>query len=729
MKRILPLPPRSNRLPALLALLATVSPPLHAQQTHVVGDAAYADFAAGERERLSLSVRGKLETSPGLEKLTDLEAGVLWAAVPDGEGGLWISAGGEVSLLHMDAEGATEEIFTSGAVLGNGLAADEEGSVYLGTSPDGRIYRLPAGAEKPEAFARLPVDYIWNLAWEEGRLWATTGLPAALYRIDPASGEAVEIFTAREDHFQSHLFADGAHFLGGNPSGSVYRVEADGSARSLLSLPESEVRGLAVDEAGLLWILGYQDKGGSGMQGSDESPEEAFQRMMREAQGGGKEARKETGGPSARTRLYRQNKDGFVLPTWEVPEAGGSSLAIFGGGVKLVGAESGGALYAVSNRNRWSRVVDLPAGGDVLRIVPDPAREGSVFILSSQPASVHRLGGPATEKGVFTSRVHDATQPVNWGTVELLVEGAPELTVETRSGNSPAPDATWSDWKALEGALGGGFYRADAGIRASRFLQYRITLTETAPGDALRRSRLFVQLPNEVPVVSKVISLPYAVEARRTPANGRGFGYEALFREEDLAKLESEGGERLQFLRKTGGGQRTFFWRAQDPNGDPLVFDLYLHDRQSDRRLLIGRDHEDPFWTLSTDGFEEGVYQLEVVARDHWDREGEGTPGHGFSEDFLIDHLAPGIGEVTVEPEGADGGVIRFVVEDGFSVIEAVEIGFAGGPLRPVVPEDGLYDRLRETFRVPLPDGVDPDGANPRIRAVDESGNEALRVP
>lgn len=724
MKRILPPLFSLSGVHLIAALFPVITTSGFSQQTHVVGDVHYADFAAGERERLSLSVRGKLETSPGLEKLTNLEAGVLWAAIPDGEGGLWISAGGEVSLLHMDAEGATEEVFTSGAVLGNGLARDDAGTVYLGTSPDGRIYRLPAGADKPEAFARLPVDYIWNLAWAEGSLWAATGLPAALYRIDPESGEAEEIFTAREDHLQAHLYAEGAHFLGGNPSGSVYRVEADGSAESLLSLPESEVRGLALDSEGLLWILGYEDKGGSGLQASDESPEEAFQRMMREAQAGGKETRKEKGGPKARTRLYRKNNDGFVLPVWEVPEAGGSSLAIFGGGVKLVGADSEGALFAVSSRNRWSRVVDLPAGGDVLRIVADPAREGSVFILSSQPAAVHRLGGPAREKGVFTSRIHDATQPVQWGTVELLVEGAPELAVETRSGNSPGPDDTWSDWEALEGSRSAGFFRADMGISAARYLQYRVTLTETTPQDALWRSRLFVQLPNEVPVVSKVISLPYAVEARRTPANGRGFGYESLFREEDLSKLEGEGQERLQFLRKLGKGKRSFFWRARDPNGDPLVFDLYLHDRQRDRRLLLQRDREDPFWVLATDGFEEGVFQLEVVARDHWDEDGAAAAGHGFSEDFLIDHLAPAIVEVRLQ-----GGVLTFVVEDGFSVIEAVEVGFAGGPLRPVVPEDGLYDRLRESFRIPLPETADPDNAELRIRAVDESGNEALRVP
>ena len=256
MKRILPPLFSLSGVHLIAALFPVITASGFSQQTHVVGDVHYADFAAGERERLSLSVRGKLETSPGLEKLTNLEAGVLWAAIPDGEGGLWISAGGEVSLLHMDAEGATEEVFTSGAVLGNGLARDDAGTVYLGTSPDGRIYRLPAGADKPEAFARLPVDYIWNLAWAEGSLWAATGLPAALYRIDPESGEAEEIFTAREDHLQAHLYAEGAHFLGGNPSGSVYRVEADGSAESLLSLPESEVRGLALDSEGLLWILG-----------------------------------------------------------------------------------------------------------------------------------------------------------------------------------------------------------------------------------------------------------------------------------------------------------------------------------------------------------------------------------------------------------------------------------------------------------------------------------------
>ncbi len=720
--------PPSRWYPTVVPLLALAAASLQGQQTHILGDSGYDDFAAGERERLSLGGRGKLETAPGMEKLAELDSGPLWAAVPDGEGGLWLSAGGEVSLLHMNGEGDVEKVFTSGAVLGSGLAVDTEGTVYLGTSPDGRVYRLRKGAAKPEAFARLPVDYIWEVAWAGGNLWAATGLPARLYRINPESGEAEAVFTAQEDHLQTYLHADGAHYLGGTPSGSVYRVEADGSAESLLSLPENEVRGLAMNAEGALWMLGYEAEA-SRRQAGDENPEEAFQRMMREAQGKETDSGQGKKGASVQSRLYRQNKDGFVLPVWGVPDGGGMSLHIFGEGVKLVGAESEGALYAVSGRDRWSRVVDLPGGGEVSQVIADPASEGTVFLLTSQPAVVYRLGGPAKDEGVFTSRIHDATQPVRWGTLELLVEGAPGLEVEIRSGNSPLPDATWRDWHSLDGGLDGGFFRADIATTATRYLQYRLTLTGNGPEDALRRSRLFVQLPNAVPLVSRVRSLPFAVEARRSPSNGRGFSYEAVFRKQKSADLSGNGKERIQFLRQPGSGNRSFFWRAQDPNGDPLVFDLYLHDRREDRRLLLERDLEDPFWNLSTDGFEEGVYQLEVVARDHWTENGSASTGNAFSETFLIDHSAPEIQAVKQETGEDDRRYLHFAVRDNFSVIQAVEVGFAGGPLRAVVPVDGLYDRREENFRVLLPERPTEGDFGLRIRAVDETGNEALRVP
>ena len=79
-------------------------------------------------------------------------------------------------------------------------------------------------------------------------------------------------------------------------------------------------------------------------------------------------------------------------------------------------------------------------------------------------------------EGTFTSRVFDAgNASATWQTLTAVVD-APEgtgVSFEVRTGTTPTPDATWTDWQAV-GAGG-----ALPGPAGRRYLQYRATLTTT----------------------------------------------------------------------------------------------------------------------------------------------------------------------------------------------------------------------------------------------------------
>ena len=85
---------------------------------------------------------------------------------------------------------------------------------------------------------------------------------------------------------------------------------------------------------------------------------------------------------------------------------------------------------------------------------------------------------PYVSAGIFTSRVLDAGQVVNWNTVtwaSVTPEGT-GLTVSVRMGNTNVPDGTWTNFNPVtnSGASTGG---------SSRYLQYGVELTTTAPND------------------------------------------------------------------------------------------------------------------------------------------------------------------------------------------------------------------------------------------------------
>jgi hypothetical protein len=85
---------------------------------------------------------------------------------------------------------------------------------------------------------------------------------------------------------------------------------------------------------------------------------------------------------------------------------------------------------------------------------------------------------PYVLAGTFTSRVLDAGQVVNWGTATWasVTPEATGITVSVHMGNTPIPDGTWTNFTSVANSgpsIGG----------SSRYLQYNVELTTTAPDD------------------------------------------------------------------------------------------------------------------------------------------------------------------------------------------------------------------------------------------------------
>jgi hypothetical protein len=84
-----------------------------------------------------------------------------------------------------------------------------------------------------------------------------------------------------------------------------------------------------------------------------------------------------------------------------------------------------------------------------------------------------RLVSTATT-GTLTSLVFDSGRVTTWGLARWTANlpAGTSVLVEARSGNTAAPDGTWSAWRTL---TNGGA----TGLSPTRYIQYRITLTTT----------------------------------------------------------------------------------------------------------------------------------------------------------------------------------------------------------------------------------------------------------
>ena len=136
-----------------------------------------------------------------------------------------------------------------------------DGSVYAATLPSGKVFRIKSGQTglddasatvvfDPATMAHntapgKPADqarYIWDLTFDaQGALYIATGGPAAIYRVDAATGKASLFFESDEQHIRCLLFEPNGNLIAGSDGGGlVYRIGKDGKGFVIYNAPKRE---------------------------------------------------------------------------------------------------------------------------------------------------------------------------------------------------------------------------------------------------------------------------------------------------------------------------------------------------------------------------------------------------------------------------------------------------------------------------------------------------------
>ena len=129
-----------------------------------------------------------------------------------------VGTGNAGRVLLVERSGAVRKLFAAPEPEIFALWADPDGTVFAGSSPAGKVYRIPAGGDPPAPEAAVFFDpgetYIWALARDaEGRLLVATGTEGRLYRV--AEGGAGELVYDGDDaHLRALLPLPGGEFAG-----------------------------------------------------------------------------------------------------------------------------------------------------------------------------------------------------------------------------------------------------------------------------------------------------------------------------------------------------------------------------------------------------------------------------------------------------------------------------------------------------------------------------------
>jgi len=691
----------------LLAAGAAGAAPVRVIQTQTP-----AAFLAGTLDGVSIDDRGILALAAGSERVASLEEPFAFSLAPLPDG--WaVGTGDGGRVVAVDRQGTTRVLFEADDSYVFAIATAPDGTLYVGSSPGGKIHKVSPDGKVRSLFAETGETYIWALAFDrEGTLWAATGTEGRLYRID-RKGQTEVAFDSEETHLRSLLPLPGGDLLIGTAtSGMLLRWRhEDRSVRTLYDSSLSEVVALAAAPGGEAYAavlaseasfldLAPQPKPAKASEGDSKDEDEPQAVVTVEMGGEVTVGSRPSGSRSPRSELVRILPSGAVEPFWESNDETVFSL-LWADGRLWAGTGVEGKLYSF----RGDRAVVEKDLEDRQIVGLLPGAEGPV-LLSTNAAALWRFVGGREKQGRYTSAALDAGQAARFGVFRWIGELPADATARFsfRTGFSSEPDRTWSPWSEPVA----GREIPLSGLDQGRYLQWRVDLQ--AGGSAaptISAAELSYRQVNLRPKIERFAALDPGQVLVAAGFNPSDQVYEPASPNRDgiFTRLEPSGGRedgRLKPLWRKG--YRTLRWKASDPNQDELRYRLEVRSEKSEGAWLeIADDLEDEHYGFDASVLPDGRYRFRLTASDaEGNVAGEALERQQESEPVVVDHTPPALEEVERSGRGA-----RLRVYDAWSPLREARVSIDGGEWRPLAPADGLLDSQREELVLAeIPEGA-----------------------
>ncbi|HUK82979.1 MAG TPA: hypothetical protein VLZ12_10150 [Verrucomicrobiae bacterium] len=690
------------------------------------------DFMRGKLNRLTVSSEGELHLGYGNTRLGEF-AKEVWCSTVGRDGTIYFGTGSPADVYAVGKDGQATKLYETDAIAVTALATDSRGDIYAGTLADGRVFKISADKKQGAEFCKLRAPYVWALAVDNrDRLYAGTGPDGKIYRIAP-DGKAEEWYASEESNILClALDADGALLAGGSDRGLLYRITDKSTGVVLYQFSEDEVKSLVVNGRDLYVGVNKQKvkrpRGLGARRPSASEFEDLTQRLT--SQFGARavmegERPRETP-PEARIAnllagtLYLRNADGRIdrLAAWDNEAV--MNLALVGDGDILVAMSGAGRVYRVHGGERWEMLFDM----DEQQALTLAVRDGHlVFIGTGNVGNAYVVDAQKAKDGEFTSEVHDNKFLTTWGNLTWMGTGT--IAVATRTGNTALPDATWSEWSEPGHAS-----PAKITSPRARFIQIRAQLAKTSD-PMLQSLGVYSLVQNQKPeVLSLDVGEKQKPSAEKPKSESSGSSEKSDGADEgETVTVTATGGLRKaaertpeEFHPKPASTIQHISWRAQDKDGDTLVYRLFYRAEGDDSWIAITRDKplKKTEYSWDTESVPDGWYRIKVVASDEESNPvGEALADEKISDLVKVDNTRPQVLQLSYD---AATGVLKGIARDNLSLVVYLEYAIDGGDWKFFAPKDGVFDDREESFEAkvgPLAAGLHSIA----VRATDEEGN------
>lgn len=648
----------------------------------------------GDARGVSIDPNGTLFPAPKISELLNTGQSYIWAALADGRGNIYLGTGGDGKIFRVDAAGRGGVFADLDEMNVSALALASNGDIFAGTMPDGKVYRIDRNG-RAEAYFAPKEKYIWALAaLPDGSLVVGTGDGGRIYRVSSANADpnSALLFDSAEANIVSLAVGPrGDIYAGTDPGALVLRFSPDGKVFGVLDSPLREINKISITPNGHIYALALGDSA-SASRAADpaasatpaESKPVTVERPNPANQEQAVKSRHDLS--NAKTAVYGIAADGISDLVWSSATVTGFSLFVDDDNV-LVGTSDKGRIYRIGN------------SGDTLLLQTDAAQITNIirsadvyYATSSNQGTLFRFGADRSAEGIYESPVLDAKNVASWGRLWWRSQG--NIVIQTRSGNTERPDATWSEWSAAMTDPAGAQVRSNP----ARYLQWRALLRANPTPAMLYEVSVAFLARNIPPEITSLTVLPVNVGLAPNPPV------------QVDPNIEIAGLDPLQFgIPATNVPPRRIYqrgavslqWIAEDRNGDKLVYDVLFREASETAFKALRTGIEENFITIDGQSLADGKFIFKIVARDTPSNPAKlALSGERLTEPVEIDNTPPVVSVLGQPIVSGDMAKLAFSAQDTSGYIVRGEYNVNGGGWIPVYPDDGIADSPREQFTV-----------------------------
>jgi len=636
-----------------------------------------ASLAGATGSGVAVHPDGALQPIPALKEVAAFEEPLGLALTVDSQGFAWVGTGLPARVWRIQGE-SKELIGEVEADQITALLAAPDGALYVSTAAPSALWRIPARSRKLERVSPLPEGNLWDLAWFRGELILAAGNPGRLLRLSRAGLVlAAEIPDA---HARCLAVSGDVLLVGTSGKGLVMRWDGTTPPGVLFQSAFTEIASLAVGDGGVVWaaaLTGDPTLGRPPAQSAGEA-------TVTVTTGDTPPPPPTTPRGPATSEILRILPVGAGATVHRFTRELAGTVEWGLGGV-LIGTGLEGQLWHLVQGSAIR--LDTVDAAQVVRIAA-----GGEWVLTQGPIRLLRRTGPPA--GTLSSPALDATQPARWGRF-LVRPGIPapqRCTIRFRSGATGTPDDTWSAWSQPVPCAEG-----SAGAPPARYLQWQVEVAG-AKESRLDQVVVFYRQVNQPPEIREFrVHEPGEIFLRTPPPADRVVELTHPDLSGIFTTLSDEPRDSPDRLGKRyyRVGFRTLSWRAEDPNGDPMLFTVEVQRAGNDHWWTIRRDLDAVNLAIDTQALADGLYRFRLTATDSPANPEEPAEATTVSSWVVVDNTPP---HITLERRGDEWHV---TVEDELSPLIRVEWNRNAERWFQLQPQDGVLDGRRETFRIP----------------------------